>query len=403
MRFELVIPLRCFAALLVFAYHLDFSPSFQATFPALNTLIRSALGVPIFFVISGFCITATARKSLRMNESAWHFLLRRYERIFPTYWLAILVIICIPFAVEFISSMKTGQYIPPSSANPSYGYLRYSSSDWLRVTTLTQIFTPIPEASTLQYKFATFNACLWSVAIEVQFYVVSAIAVLFQRRFYAIILAVTLISLPTCMNPQFLSSGFFLPYWPMYALGCFVYWLFENDYTLTRLFAGWTVPVSVGLTLLSLGVFATLMPFDAHDCRIGVAAFVAWIMFVGHALDRYVVMCKTSTYRSVQWLWLGISGVSAMSYSLYLLHARVRFLADQFVNQFLPDNSIASDVGMCLCTFGLCYLFYRMCEKPLTKMMSLGQRFQVPTLTLPDLPALRQQSEAGSRSQLGPA
>src|SRR5437762_2479236 len=43
-------------------------------------------GVPIFFVISGYCIATTVDSSRRKANPARNFFARRFRRIFPPFW-----------------------------------------------------------------------------------------------------------------------------------------------------------------------------------------------------------------------------------------------------------------------------------------------------------------------------
>src|SRR5262249_53973624 len=99
-KYPLLDPLRGIAALWVFVAHYQFSPAFVAACGPVYPLIKSGhLGVPMFFVISGYCIVASARSSLRRGESAAGFLFRRGVRILPPFWCSILVIAALPFMV----------------------------------------------------------------------------------------------------------------------------------------------------------------------------------------------------------------------------------------------------------------------------------------------------------------
>jgi peptidoglycan/LPS O-acetylase OafA/YrhL len=44
------------------------------------------MGVPMFFVISGYCIAATADSSRRKQLGTIEYFRRRFRRIFPPYW-----------------------------------------------------------------------------------------------------------------------------------------------------------------------------------------------------------------------------------------------------------------------------------------------------------------------------
>src|SRR5437899_1665457 len=50
------------------------------------------IGVPMFFVISGYCISATADATRRnVRHPAWNYFYRRFRRIYPPYWCFLLL------------------------------------------------------------------------------------------------------------------------------------------------------------------------------------------------------------------------------------------------------------------------------------------------------------------------
>src|SRR5262245_33018994 len=54
-----------------------------------------ANGVPIFFVISGYCISATADATWRKPRPSANYFKRRFRRIYPPYWAVIgTLVIC---------------------------------------------------------------------------------------------------------------------------------------------------------------------------------------------------------------------------------------------------------------------------------------------------------------------
>ena len=61
----------------------------------MGTLRMMYLGVPIFFVISGYCIAASADSSRRKGDSPWTFLKRRFWRIYPPYWASLVGLIAL--------------------------------------------------------------------------------------------------------------------------------------------------------------------------------------------------------------------------------------------------------------------------------------------------------------------
>src|SRR5436853_2184504 len=66
--------------------HLVTLQSRVATF-AVRAIHCLGWGVPIFFVISGYCIAATVDSSRRKAKPARNFFARRFRRIYPPFWI----------------------------------------------------------------------------------------------------------------------------------------------------------------------------------------------------------------------------------------------------------------------------------------------------------------------------
>lgn len=97
-RFYALDLLRFTAAFAVVLYHLTARP--EGGFDSLESVTRFGyLGVPVFFMISGFVIALSAR-----NRSAYEFGLSRAARLYPALWVAI------PFTVGICYLLKDGEY-----------------------------------------------------------------------------------------------------------------------------------------------------------------------------------------------------------------------------------------------------------------------------------------------------
>ncbi|WLD13478.1 acyltransferase family protein [Planctellipticum variicoloris] len=366
MRFALLDPLRGLAALWVFCFHLGFSEEFQHKLPWIYQILRHGeLGVPMFFVISGFCITAAACKTLETGRTPGDFMKRRAWRIYPPFWCSIAVTVAVPFVIEFLSSLKTGTYTAPSASHLNYGFLTYSVWDWLRLTTLVQVFQYVPEATSLQYKFTTINAVYWTLAIEVQFYLAMAAAVATGRFYAATLWLITAAAIASQWVPGAGLSGLFLPYWPMFAVGIAVYWIIAR-LQFPKLGPN-PVVRSIAAILATALVIAllTLLTFEVSLLPIAFAAGFGVFLLALNVFDEpYAELFVGSRFRAIRIAaWL-TGAVGAMSYSLYLLHGRLRFLAMQPLRQFFPENSIAFDVSVIGLTSLMCYAFYLCCERP---------------------------------------
>lgn len=90
------------------------------------------IGVPIFFVISGYCITASIDSKSHSNFDLKRYLVRRFKRIYPPYWIMIFLLSMIGIAgyllkIQFL--METPRFFPP------WWRSRYQ---WLGNLTLTE-------------------------------------------------------------------------------------------------------------------------------------------------------------------------------------------------------------------------------------------------------------------------
>ncbi|WP_455604664.1 acyltransferase family protein, partial [Cellulosimicrobium funkei] len=104
-RYVLLEPLRAIAALMVLGYHvyLRSSPDPENAWD-IGRLLN--LGVPIFFVLSGFLLYrpfASARLDGRRMPSIGRYAKRRFFRVIPGYWVALSVFaLLIPAWVDVI-------------------------------------------------------------------------------------------------------------------------------------------------------------------------------------------------------------------------------------------------------------------------------------------------------------
>lgn len=92
------------------------------------------IGVPIFFVISGYAISAAADSSRRRGRGTATFFRRRVRRIYPTYWTWILVQVATVFALDAI--IRPGMLT--NSVAPIERPWEFTPIQWLGNLTLTE-------------------------------------------------------------------------------------------------------------------------------------------------------------------------------------------------------------------------------------------------------------------------
>lgn len=101
-RYDGIQVLRLVAALLVVVTHATLYTTERLN-PGLGVWRFGAIGVDIFFVISGFVMMASTRSLVGMPDGWKYFAMRRITRIVPIYWIAttvkLLTLLAIPAAV----------------------------------------------------------------------------------------------------------------------------------------------------------------------------------------------------------------------------------------------------------------------------------------------------------------
>ncbi|MES1255954.1 MAG: acyltransferase, partial [Acidobacteriota bacterium] len=171
---------RGLACLLVVMYHSvlvyvsspasAFSPR---TTPVLRTIAGLWIGVPLFFVISGYCIAATADRTRLRGDGLGSYFLRRFRRIYPPLWIVIVV------SVAFFVVVDVAAW-PGILSNPPWAQYRpwwYSPWQWLGNLTLTETWRHHVVGGPRGH----FPGQAWTLCYEEQFYMVVGALLLFPR------------------------------------------------------------------------------------------------------------------------------------------------------------------------------------------------------------------------------
>ena len=150
-RLDNIDALRGAAAVSVLIHHVyqqfyygQFTPTANAIFEWLG-----AWGVTLFFLLSGFCIHFPQAKN-HMNDSAHRlnvrdFLLQRFLRLAPPYWIAIVI------------SIFVGTFVQTNILDGAHGMLDIS----LHMLALHTLWPSTRES---------INAVFWTIGLEVHFY-----------------------------------------------------------------------------------------------------------------------------------------------------------------------------------------------------------------------------------------
>jgi peptidoglycan/LPS O-acetylase OafA/YrhL len=154
-RFENINLLRAFAATAVVVYHVVELTSWK-TFPATGPLVTFRIGwigVDLFFVISGFVITASALALYQRGHAEFHrkYWIRRLCRIVPLYLLT--------------GALWIALFDP--------AFFRQPVRDWIGSLAAHVTFTHTFWAST----FDSIDGVNWTLGIEMQFYLLISLTI----------------------------------------------------------------------------------------------------------------------------------------------------------------------------------------------------------------------------------
>ncbi|HEV3166318.1 MAG TPA: acyltransferase [Isosphaeraceae bacterium] len=329
----------------------------------IHLINRMGVGVPMFFVISGYCIAATADSSRRKSRASLDYFKRRLRRIFPPYWVVLLLAIVLSWIVAAAGhpTLLTNDESPNTGTIPQPSTL--TASQWFGNLTLTETWRShlfgSPELKLLGPS--------WTLCYEEQFYVVCGLLLLLvPRRFFSGIVAVSVITagmlVLSARQPWIHINGFFFDgNWLMFAAGVFVY--YRTNYPAgagSRL-----VPGALCLGLLTLmAVRYGLMRHSDND----VLKDTLYSLWIGAAFAVAILWLRPLDERICGIKVLApIAFCGRMCYSLYLLHWPIsklisHVLFNMGVRGYWPVLTITIPVVTAV-SIGASWVFYVLVER----------------------------------------
>jgi peptidoglycan/LPS O-acetylase OafA/YrhL len=319
---------------------------------ALNSVVwRLWVGVPIFFVISGYCIGAAADAHRRYQRPIHEFFVGRLRRIYLPYFAALALTSALAGAFDMISTEHRMSDVGiPNPASLSLG-------NWIGNITLTEgLMSGIP-GHVLQHQ----PAPAWTLCHEVQFYAISGVFLLFASRyFFTAVGAFTVVGAAGVALAA--RAGFHLPQgsvlrgtWLMFAMGLAVYWQVAAGTRRAR----WLTLAMIAVPLLwCLGHPQSLItPVANTNQTLFVAAITALLLVVLHPFDHSL----SSRAIAVPFAKLG-----KISFSVYLIHFPVTRFCDMQRTIWLGHDMAVALLVLLGSTFLSVWagaLFYRLVER----------------------------------------
>ena len=334
-KFNQIDSLRFLAVLAVLFVHWDWAGKRNA-----DMFLTGARGVDLFFVISGFLIALGLIKVKQEGEkpgvSLYKFYIRRFLRIFPAYYLMLLL-------VWFLNHKKVADGI--------WWYLLYASNFY-------------------SIKIQDWGGLihLWSLSIEEQFYLVWPFVILFvPRRFLlpSIALSVAL-SLLTKIYWAYTGASFWVQFMhPVAALdalaigGLLAYIYFFHQAALKSFLCNFFVSaVFIFQLLLCMGLKFTSDYHFIYDIGIRTSFSIFCFWLIGRSVFGFTgITGKILDNKIFQY-------VGKISYGLYLYHF---FVPGMLMGLKYPEECNLRFVLYLLVTIAISALSWRYFEKPILK------------------------------------
>lgn len=303
---------------------------------------RGFLGVDLFFVISGFLIVTLILRERRRTGaiSLRGFYVRRFLRIFPPYYLMLLIV------------GGTAALAPGTTSSAILQDLPYA---------LVYVSNLVPMQSLL--------AISWSLATEEQFYVVVPTLERYAPRVFPLVLPAVyvIVMLPTFgLFPSVNMPGFFreTTFGPI-LLGVMLAHVLDDPRghrSALRLLGHWSSPILAS----ALVVIAASNP--AKDIAGSPRAAIHWSLLL---LVASCVVQERHALRPFLALW-PMRRIGAVSYGIYLYHLLVLHFVDKLMKRFAVDSGLVRFVVAAGGTWLVAELSYRYFE---ARFLLLKSRF----------------------------
>lgn len=326
--------LRGLAAGAVLSHHALFMLVHNAGYSFAVTSI-GAIGVDLFFVISGFIMVYTSYGSFRQPHASLSFLRRRAIRVAPIYWLyTTAVVLLLAFAPQLFSV-----------AQFSWQHVISSYLFLLSENTAGQVGTVMQTG--------------WTLCFEAYFYLVFAALLNLPRKFFLAISAAVFgagITLGTGTEPAPWVTVATNPMLIEFYFGAVIGFLYMNGFALPRFLAGAAIVLGIATVILT------------KDVDIGIwTRAICWGLPSSALLLGAISLEHAGMKVPRAFVALGDS-----SYSLYLIHPFiVPAVGKLWVALHLSEHASPAVLFLVafICALAAGHASFRAIEKPITRWL----------------------------------
>lgn len=326
--------LRFIAAFLVLCAHSTLAIFERIPSSGMSVWGDGAVGVKIFFVISGFVMAITGHALLAHEDGARLFLVRRLVRIVPLYWFTTLLKLAVILVVPSVAL--------------------HSALDWTHVIASFAFF-PYPNA---EGELRPLHALGWTLNYEMLFYVLFSAALLI--RISPLYLVGAVFSIATALGQIFefpensLADFYTSPLLMLFVAGMAIGAGVING---TKL----PTPLLWGFMVISVASMATFSE-DAHPA-------LRWFFYSGASSALLVGSCVFLESKIRSYLPSGLVSLGDSSYSLYLIHPFIIVAIGISASKIGMTGPWTVFLVMTIASIAISILCYRLVEQPMTRML----------------------------------
>ena len=305
------------------------------------------LGVPMFFVISGYCIANAAVRSLNAPAPVHHFVTARVRRIYPPYLLASLAAAALSLLLTFLIR----RHVVQGSQLADLDLLHQGWRFYVGALTLTQF--PLHTSYLIRV--------LWSLCYEAAFYAVVGLLLwgaVRARQTPRLLDALGVLTVGTLVWLNLARGVTPFPWnlWPQFGLGALVYQVLAQP--------GRRVPQVVFLACAALAVCNALRNGGVGSTD-GISGGFQGLFTLAFA-TALLLLFRWDDVLVRRWPVRLFAWVGIFSYSLYLIHLLALGLVTQGLNRLHalgPHPLLLYGVKLAVCV-AVGRVFFHFCERP---------------------------------------
>jgi peptidoglycan/LPS O-acetylase OafA/YrhL len=323
MRLQALDLIRFIAAIAVVLYHYLAQPN--PSFPKLAAIAQFGyLGVPLFFMISGFVIAASAEQ-----RTSLQFVIARAARLYPAYWLAVL------FTSAIVWLLGTN---PPSAGQI------------LANLTMLNDYAGI----------ANIDGVYWTLQVELKFYacIFLLISLRLIHRYHIWLPIWALVTLSHLITGQPSKMGWFInPGYSCYFIsGICLYLIWKNKQSLST-----NLTLGLSTLLCVFQAYHQASDFISHNNQTA-SLIASLLVLIFHGVFLLIAFHKIILNNHPGYVLLG-----GLTYPVYLLHNQPGKILIENTTPYIGEG-LAILVTTIVILF-LSYLVYRFIEPSGSKLI----------------------------------